>query len=83
MTNLIPIKEAAAQIGVVPQTIRQWECKYKLVRATRSEAGHRLYDLDEVEKMRKIVELIRCGLSIEQIQQQVGQTDRAVGKTAE
>ncbi|HET8708433.1 MAG TPA: MerR family transcriptional regulator [Pseudomonadales bacterium] len=66
-SELMPIKELAAQLGLRTQTIRQWECKYELIKAVRSEAGHRLYDANQIERMKQIKTLLDAGLSIEQI----------------
>lgn len=76
-SELMPIKEVAAMLGVVPQTIRQWECKYALIKAVRSQAGHRLYNAEQINTMHTIQKMIRSGLSIEQIQSQFGAETQA------
>ncbi len=66
--KLLPIKEVAHMLGVQPQTIRQWECKYALIRATRTEQGHRVYPYYQIKRMYLIQNLLQTGLTIEQIQ---------------
>lgn len=47
------IREVAEQIGVVPATIRNWE-KHGLFRAKRSSNGYRIFDFNDIARLREI-----------------------------
>ncbi len=47
---MITVHEAAKQLQLSPDTIRRWE-KKGLIRAQRSEQNHRLFDLDELQRI--------------------------------
>jgi DNA-binding transcriptional MerR regulator/quercetin dioxygenase-like cupin family protein len=46
----------ARQIGVVPATVRNWE-KAGLFTARRTDKGYRVYDVGDIERLRRIREL--------------------------
>lgn len=46
---MLTVSEAAAELEVSPDTIRRWT-KKGLIRATRSEKQHRLFDLKELKR---------------------------------
>lgn len=48
---MLTVHEAAQQLQLSPDTIRRWE-KKGLIRAQRSEQNHRLFDLDELERIK-------------------------------
>lgn len=50
MGNLYTISEAAEKIGVSADTIRRWD-KKGLIKATRSEHNHRLFNIDEIQRI--------------------------------
>ena len=43
---------AALMLGVSPSTLRGWERRFSFPSPTRSEGGHRLYELEEIELLR-------------------------------
>ena len=47
------IKEVAKQVDVVPATIRNWE-KAGLIKIRRSPNGYRIFDLQDIEHLKKI-----------------------------
>ncbi len=53
--DLFPIREVARLTGVNPVTLRAWERRYGLIQPTRTESGHRLYSLSDIEKVRSIL----------------------------
>lgn len=49
-SELLSISEAAEKIGVSVDTIRRWE-KKGLIKSTRNEQNHRLFSIDEIQRM--------------------------------
>ncbi|MCA9980671.1 MAG: DNA (cytosine-5-)-methyltransferase, partial [Anaerolineales bacterium] len=47
---MLTVHEAAQQLQLSPDTIRRWE-KKGLIRAQRSKQNHRLFDLDELQRV--------------------------------
>lgn len=43
---------AALMLGVSPSTLRGWERRFGFPRPARSEGGHRLYELEQIELLR-------------------------------
>ena len=52
--RLLRIQEVAAEVGLTPRSIRYYEERGLLKPAARSEGAYRLYDLDDVERLRYI-----------------------------
>jgi DNA (cytosine-5)-methyltransferase 1 len=50
MDKNLTISEAAARLGVSPDTIRRWE-KKGLIKSSRNEHGHRLFKFDEIKRI--------------------------------
>jgi len=50
MKELLTVNEAASKLGVSPDTIRRWD-KKNLIKSSRSQANHRLFDLQEVQRV--------------------------------
>ena len=63
----IPIRTVANLTGVNPVTLRAWERRYQLLRPERTEKGHRLYSQHDVERIRKVLELLDRGIAISQV----------------
>jgi DNA-binding transcriptional MerR regulator len=53
-TPLLRIQEVAATLGLTPRTIRYYEELGLLEPAARSEGAYRLYDADDIERLRFI-----------------------------
>ena len=64
MDKLYPIRELSKQTGVLPVTLRAWERRYGLLKPSRSEKGHRFYSDGDITKIKKILDLIQRGVSI-------------------
>jgi MerR family transcriptional regulator, light-induced transcriptional regulator len=60
----LPIREVAEQTGLTAGTIRMWEQRYGFPRPERTPAGYRLYHDEDVELLRRVVELRGSGLSV-------------------
>ncbi len=52
MYKLLTIKEVAEMVGVSTSTIKRWEDKGKIKRSKRDEKGRKIYDINDVEKLR-------------------------------
>lgn len=48
--QLFPIREVSRLTGVNPVTLRAWERRYGLIQPARTESGHRLYSMTDIER---------------------------------
>ena len=64
---LLPIRAVSAETGVNAVTLRAWERRYKLICPQRTESGHRLYSPRDVERIRRVLELLDRGVSVSQV----------------
>ncbi|CAN5604310.1 MerR family transcriptional regulator [soil metagenome] len=71
------IGELADAVGTTPRTIRYYEEKGLLERADEREAGsHRLYDSDDVERLRDLLKLKNLlGVSLDELRELVTAQD--------
>jgi DNA-binding transcriptional MerR regulator len=51
--SVIRTNAAAALLGVSPNTLRSWERRFGYPTPTRTEGGHRQFDLNEIEALRQ------------------------------
>jgi DNA-binding transcriptional MerR regulator len=65
--ELFPIREVARLTGVNPVTLRAWERRHGLIVPTRTESGHRLYSLTDIERVRSILGWIERGVAVSKI----------------
>src|SRR6476469_2646063 len=66
--RLLRIQEVAASLGLTARTIRYYEEIGLLTPAARSEGDYRLYDADDVERLRFIKDLRdEAGFSLAEI----------------
>ncbi|MDO9622943.1 MerR family transcriptional regulator [Pseudomonas sp.] len=65
--ELFPIREVSRLTGVNPVTLRAWERRYGLIRPTRTDSGHRLYSLADIESVRSILAWIERGVSVSKV----------------
>lgn len=73
--DLFPIREVSRLTGVNPVTLRAWERRYGLIEPTRTESGHRLYSMTEIERVRSIVEWIDRGVSVSKVGKILAKTE--------
>ncbi|RCL21014.1 helix-turn-helix-type transcriptional regulator [Pseudomonas sp. AFG_SD02_1510_Pfu_092] len=66
---LLPIGELARRTGVNPVTLRAWERRYGLLKPQRTAKGHRLYPLDQVERVEAILAWLQRGASVGQVRE--------------
>ncbi len=65
--ELYPIREVARITGINPVTLRAWERRYGLVQPTRTESGHRLYSLADIDEVRSILGWIERGVAVSKV----------------
>lgn len=65
--ELFPIREVARLTGVNPVTLRAWERRYGLIQPTRTESGHRLYAMVDIERVRSILGWIDRGVAVSKV----------------
>lgn len=65
--ELFPIREVARLTGVNPVTLRAWERRYGLIVPTRTESGHRLYSMTDIERVRSILDWIERGVAVSKV----------------
>ena len=63
------VGELARRVGVSVRTLHHYEDVGILVPSERTDAGHRLYGRDDVERLARIVALTRLGLSLDETRQ--------------
>jgi DNA-binding transcriptional MerR regulator/methylmalonyl-CoA mutase cobalamin-binding subunit len=64
MRKSYPIKVVARRSGLSPEVLRVWEKRYGVISPSRSESGRRLYSAADIEKLRLLQQLTRCGRRI-------------------
>ena len=62
-----PIGTVCSMTGVNPVTLRAWERRYGLIRPHRTAKGHRLYSMEDVERIREVLRLVEEGALISQV----------------
>jgi DNA-binding transcriptional MerR regulator len=80
--GMYPIRTVARLTGVAAMTLRAWERRYGLPVPHRTPSGHRLYSPEQVERIRRVVQLVDQGMSISQAAERV-RREAAEGERAE
>lgn len=73
--ELFPIREVARLTGVNPVTLRAWERRYGLIRPVRTESGHRLYSMADIERVRSILSWIDRGVAVSKVGKILAKTE--------
>ena len=66
------IGELARRTGVATELLRAWERRYGLFTPERTAGGYRLYSDDDVQRVRRMRELLGTGLSAAEAARQAG-----------
>ena len=74
--RLYPIGTVSRLTGVPAITLRAWERRYGLVCAVRKPSGHRLYTLEDIDLIHRVVALLDDGMRIGQVAQKLLQEIR-------
>ena len=75
--ELFPIREVARLTGVNPVTLRAWERRYGLIVPTRTDSGHRLYSMTDIETVRSILSWIERGVAVSKVGKILAKTSSA------
>jgi DNA-binding transcriptional MerR regulator len=62
-----PIRDLVQRTGVNASTLRAWENRHGLLKPVRTESGHRVYGLEDVQRVHRVQELLTQGLSLPEI----------------
>ncbi|MBH3455303.1 MerR family transcriptional regulator [Pseudomonas monteilii] len=65
--NLLPMRDVVSMTGINPVTLRAWERRHGLLRPQRTEGGHRLYTVGDVQRIRDILRWTANGLSVSKV----------------
>lgn len=65
--ELYPIREVSRLTGVNPVTLRAWERRYGLLVPHRTESGHRLYSMADIERVRAVTAWIERGVAVSKV----------------
>ena len=66
---MLTIGKAAARANVIPDTLRYYEREGLIQPATKTEAGYRLYDTEQVRRLQFIRQAQECGFALGEIRQ--------------
>ncbi len=83
--ELFPISVVSEATGVPAVTLRAWERRYGFLNPHRTETGRRLYSVEHIGLIRRVLGLLDSGVSVgrvEAILRGEGQGTTAVGETA-
>ncbi|MGE5086463.1 MAG: MerR family transcriptional regulator, partial [Bacillota bacterium] len=69
--TLLDIDQVNQLTGLPQATLRNWEKRYGFPRPQRSQGGHRLYGLGEIQNLRAVVELYKSGIKVRDAIEQV------------
>jgi DNA-binding transcriptional MerR regulator len=73
--DLFPIREVVRLTGVNPVTLRAWERRYGLIQPTRTESGHRLYSMSDIDRVRSILGWIDRGVAVSKVGKILAKTE--------
>ncbi|TWC59303.1 MerR family transcriptional regulator [Pseudomonas sp. SJZ080] len=65
--ELFPIREVSRLTGVNPVTLRAWERRYGLIQPKRTESGHRLYAVADIERVHSILAWLDRGVAVSKV----------------
>ena len=65
--GLFPIREVSRLSGINPVTLRAWERRYGFIEPKRTNSGHRLYSLTDIETVRRVQGWIERGVSVSKV----------------
>lgn len=68
-SGLFPISSVSTATGVNSVTLRAWERRYGLLNPVRTEAGHRLYSADDIERVKLILAMLDEGIAISRVKE--------------
>lgn len=66
MESYLDIDQVYQLTGLPQATLRNWEKRYGFPRPQRTSGGHRKYGVDEVKRIRQVVELCQNGMKLKE-----------------
>ncbi|WP_314137875.1 MerR family transcriptional regulator [Buttiauxella noackiae] len=69
---LYTIGEVAVLCDINPVTLRAWQRRYGLLKPQRTDGGHRLFDDDDIERIREIKRWIENGVQVGKVKALLG-----------
>lgn len=69
VNGVYSISSVSTMTGVNPVTLRAWERRYGLVSPARTDAGHRLYAEEDIERIKLILGLLDEGIAISRVKE--------------
>ncbi len=81
--DLLKVGELARRTGLTVRTLHHYDAVGLLRPARRTEAGYRLYDRDDVERLTRILLLRRLGLSLDEIRSSLDDPRLSLARTLE
>ena len=82
--GIYTISSVASMTGINTVTLRAWERRYGLITPTRTEAGHRLYTEEDIERIKLILNLLDEGIAVSRVKEALRITaEREVAPPAE
>lgn len=70
-SEFFPIRVLAERTGVGPSTLRAWERRYGLLKPRRTPKGHRLYTVEDVRLVFRVLELLDDGHAISEVARRI------------
>lgn len=71
--NYLNIGRVSELTGIPPVTLRAWERRYGLPKPSRTAGGHRLYSVDELALVQRVIALMANGASVSRAIAQIRQ----------
>ena len=66
-TPLWPVRVVSSMTGVAGRILRDWERSYGLILPARSTGGHRLYSVNDIERIKRIKAYRDQGVALQAI----------------
>jgi DNA-binding transcriptional MerR regulator len=66
-----PIRVIAQLSGIPATTLRAWERRYGLLQPDRAPSGHRLYTAEDLERVKRVKQLLDAGCPVREAARQV------------
>ncbi|SBS28156.1 HTH-type transcriptional repressor YcgE [Marinomonas spartinae] len=73
--DVFAIRTLSEKTGVNSVTLRAWERRYGLLKPKRTAKGHRLYNLNDVQRVESIVHWIQQGVSVSKVRSLLDKVD--------
>lgn len=77
---LFPIGTISDKTGVKTVTLRAWERRYGLLKPQRTPKGHRLYSMEDVERVHQVLKLLEQGIPVNRVKGVIDQENVSKNK---